>query len=76
MSSTRKRPVINIETLEVFPSIRACARKHAVSESAVFQAILLGTKSGGQRFEYLEDWSYWTGREKEKHTRKNNIFFI
>lgn len=71
----RKVKVIDIETLEVFESMRACARKLNVRTSSIFGNILLKHKTKGRRFEYFDDWQYWTSKEKEKNTRKNNIYF-
>lgn len=70
------KAVIDIETLEVFPSMVKAAEKYGLSVPALCSAITLGTKFAGRRFEYLQDWQYWTDREKEKFTRKNNIYFL
>ena len=70
------KAVIDIETLEVFPSMAKAAEKYGLSVPALCSAITRGTKFAGRRFEYLQDWQYWTDREKEKFTRKNNIYFL
>lgn len=68
--------VINIETLEIFDSVAEVARKHNICYNAVYNSILFGYKTKGTRYEYFDDWKFWTDKQKEKHTRKNNIFFI
>ncbi len=75
------RSIINIETLEVYNSIRSVARELGVSDVAVWRAITESyfkkrKKVKGQMFEYLCDWLDWTAREKEFYTRKNNIYFM
>ena len=70
------KAVIDIETLEVFPSMAKASEKYRLSVPALYSAITRGTKFAGRRFEYLQDWQYWTDREKEKFTRKNNIYFL
>lgn len=49
-------------------------KKIGYSAECVYMSILNGRKAKGHRFEYLEDWQYWTDYEKEKWTRK--ITFI
>lgn len=70
-----KVKVIDIETLEIFESITACARMLGVTVGGVYNNILIGCKTKGRRFDFFEDWQYLESKEKEKHTRKNNIFF-
>ena len=70
------RKIINIETLEVYPSVVKCANVYGVTDAAIISAIILGNRCKGQRFEYFDEYQYWTNKEKEKHTRRNNIFFI
>lgn len=72
----RKISVIDVETLEIFDSISACARKMNVNVSAIYNNILLCYKTKGRRFDFVNDWKYWSNKEKEKHTRKNNIYFL
>jgi hypothetical protein len=69
------RKVIDIETLEVFKSMRACANKLNVRPASIFGNILFKHKTKGRRFEYFDEWLHWTSQEKEKNTRKNNIYF-
>lgn len=78
-----RRPVIDIETLEVWPSVTACAREIGVSRARICKAILFkertgnGYAPGGHLLEYLDYWiESYTPAEKERHTRQNNIFFL
>lgn len=68
--------IIDIETLETYRTFRECGEKIGCSGERIYQAILNGRKAKGHRFEYLEIWINWTDKEKEKHTRKNNIYFL
>lgn len=68
--------IIDIETLETYRTFRECGEKIGCSRELIYQSILNRRKAKGHRFEYLEDWQYWTDKEKEKHTRKNNIYFL
>ena len=68
--------IIDIETLEIYRTLRECGEKIGCSAANVHKSILNGRKARGHRFEYLEDWQYWTDQEKEKWTRKNNIYFM
>lgn len=70
------RKVINIETLEIFPSVIKCAKAYGVTDAAVISAIILAHRCKHQRFEYFDEWLWWTNKEKGRYTRKNNIYFI
>lgn len=72
----KARKIIDIQTLEVFESLKTCADSLGVSKAAVFNAILYGGKCKGRKFEYLDEWLVWTTKEKERHTAKNNIYFL
>ena len=76
MPNNKKRPVIDIETLEIWESLSHCARALNVSVNTVFQAIEMNCKAKGHRLEYFDWWIDYDNRDKEKHTRKNNIYFI
>lgn len=73
--SLGEKRIIDIETLEWFDSLSDCAGKIGCSKPNVYKAILEGIKCKGRRFEYLDVWLTWNSREKEKFTRKNNIYF-
>lgn len=68
--------IIDIETLETYRTSQECGKKIGCSPECVYWSIQNGTKARGHRLEYLEDWQYWTDKEKEKWTRKNNIYFM
>lgn len=68
--------IIDIETLETYRTFRECGEKIGCSGVYVYESILRGCKCKGHRFEYLEEWIHWTDKEKEKYTRKNNIYFL
>lgn len=71
-----KKKVINIETLEVYCSLTDLAQKLNISSTSVYNGILLGGKIKGGRYEYFDEWVLWENKEKEKHTIKNNIYFM
>ena len=68
--------IIDIETLETYRTARECGEKFGCSGVCVCESILIGCKCKEHRFEYLEEWINWTDKEKEKYTRKNNIYFL
>lgn len=85
MGRTEPRPVIDVENLEVWPSVRACARAVGVKHPRIYEAILLGGRAGsgikrtrkGRRLEYLDYWlKAYTPAEKEKHARQNGFYFL
>lgn len=72
-----KRRIIDIEALDVWPSLNACARALNVTPPRICAAILLKQRVAGRRLEYFDFWlEAYTPKEKEYHTRKNNIFFL
>ena len=71
-----EKPIIDVETLEVYGSGKEVARVLGVSRPDVCQNILLRCRTKGCRLEYLEDWLLWSDKQKEKWTRKNRIFFV
>ena len=86
MRGNRKKKVIDVETLEVFSSVKECACALGVSPASVVQSIIMKTRVGGGRrhytfagrlLEYYDYWSEaWTAKEKEKHSRKNGFYFF
>lgn len=68
--------VINAETLEIYCSPREVAKIEGVSVPAVYNAINSERPVKGTRYAMLEDWRWWSDSEKEKFTRKNNIYFL
>lgn len=75
LRASMEKPVIDIESLEIYSSVKKCAEACNVTKPAVCHSILLGYRTKGRRFEYFETWMTWTNKEKERHTRRNNIFF-
>ena len=74
---TRWRRIIDIETLDVWPSLAACAQSLNVTPPRICAAIALKERTAGRRLEYLDYWlEAYTPKEKEYHTRQNNIFFF
>lgn len=78
-----RRRVINMETIDVYPSIENCARHLGVSPSAVYTAIVTGRRTGGKRmgagwrFEFFDYWrEAYTAAEKERYSAKNGFFFF
>lgn len=79
-----KKAIIDVETLEVWESLTECAAELKVSIPAIIQAIAYGYRIGGGRswnakrkLEYFDYWlESYTKAEKEKFTRKNNIFWL
>lgn len=68
--------IIDIETLETYRTLRECGEKIGCSAECVYMSIQNNRKARGHRLEYLEEWINRTDKEKEKHTRKNNIYFM
>lgn len=68
--------VINAETLELYGSQREVARIEGVSVPMVCNAINSERPIKGTMYAMLEDWQWWSDKEKEKFTRKNNIYFL
>ena len=84
MMSRGAKRVIDVETLDVFPSLSECARSLGVSAPWVHQSILMryrvggGHKEGsGRLLEYFDYWSEaYSAKEKERYSRKNGVFFL
>lgn len=85
MGRTEPRSVIDIETLEVWNSVKECSRATGVSSQAICRSIVFGWRVGsgikrtrkGRRLEYLDYWlTAYTPAEKEKHARQNGFYFL
>ena len=74
--SSKKRKIIDLETLEVYESVHDCARKLGCSAPNVVHNILPRRKVMGKLLDYYDDWLNMTDREKEEYCYKNNIFFL
>lgn len=68
--------VINAETLELYRSQSEVARIEGVSVPMVCVSIKSERPIKGTMYAMLEDWQWWSDSEKEKFTRKNNIYFL
>jgi len=69
--------VIDIETLEVWKNQRECAEELGVSSACINKVLDLDSRTvRGRNLMRFADWMWWTDQEKEKHTRKNNIYFL
>lgn len=71
----KKRKIINIYTLEVFDSMVEAAKKIGVSKVSIFETIHYKVMAKGTRFEYFDEWIQWPPQEKEKFSKRNNIYF-
>lgn len=86
MRGRKKKKVIDVETLEVFQSVKECAVALCVTPAAIVQAILMKTRVGGGRRHYtfagrlLEYFDFWVeaypAKEKEKYARRNGFYFF
>lgn len=68
--------LIDVETLQVWCSDRDCARDLGVSQACVCTMKSTGYRIKGHIIEEIDDWMWWSDAEKEKYTRKNNIYFL
>ena len=71
-----QKKVIDIETLEVFESATKCAEALGITVAWVSASIFYGYRCKKRRLEYLDDWAAWSVDMKERHTKKNNIYFL
>lgn len=68
------KPVIDVRTLEVWPSRSAAARALGVGVAWVCRAIEVGRKVRGRR---LEDLAYWRGLDaKDKERMSISQFYF
>ena len=71
------RKIIDMETLEIYNSMSDAAKKLNCTPSLVFLTIIRGNRAKGRKLEYLDFWiECMTAKEKERYTRKNNIYFL
>lgn len=69
------KKIIDMETLEIYPSMTQCAKQLSVSIPSIFNAILKNQKVKGRRLEYFDYWVGLDSRDKEKFSRKNGFYF-
>lgn len=72
----KAKPVIDIETLEIYSSYLDFAEKIKTHPVNVSRCIYTACRCKGYRIEYFEEWIKWDNAVKEKYTRKNNIYFL
>jgi len=83
----QSKRIIDIETLDVFPSLAECARSLGVSAPWVHRSILMHYRVGGgnsftkdNNSRLLEYFDYWleaySAKEKERYSRKHGVFFL
>lgn len=70
------RKVIDMETLEVWKSLEECAKYLGVSRVTICQGINRNGRTRYRRLEYLDYWLSLDSRDKEKYSRKSNIYFL
>lgn len=68
------RAVIDMETLEIYPSMTLCAKELGVRTN-ISTAISMGRKVKGRKLEYFDYWVGLDPRDKEKFSRKNGFYF-
>lgn len=68
--------VIDVETLEVWKTKKDCARALGVSPAMVSKYASTGRQIKGRTIEEFTLWMWWSDAEKERWTRKNNIYFL
>ena len=71
-----KRRIINVYTLEVFESMGEAARRYGVSRVSIHDSVNVGFKIKDQILAYFEEWLHWKPEDKEKYSRRNNIYFM
>lgn len=72
----KAKPVIDIETLEIYSSYLDFAEKTKIHPFYVSRCLSTADRCKGYRIEYFEEWIKWDNAVKEKYTRKNNIYFL
>lgn len=66
---------IDVETLEIFRGLRDVAKKLNKHYFECCQKISGFQRINGRLIEKFEEWENWDNWEKERYTKKNNIFF-
>lgn len=67
---------IDVENLELFKGLNEVSKKlgkHAVQCSVAISNL---QRINGRLIEKFDEWQKWDNWEKERYTKKNNIFFI
>lgn len=74
MNAVRK--IIDMETLQVWNTLTECARDLKVTPAAITRMIQVQYRVKGRRLEYLDFWLQLHPKDKERYSKKSNIFFL
>ena len=66
---------IDVETLEVFKGLGDVSKKLKRSIVKCCERIKGFKRINGRLIEEFDEWQKWDDWEKERYTKKNNIFF-
>lgn len=66
---------IDVETLEIFRGLGDLSKKLKKSGVQCCEYIANFRRINGRLIEKFEEWKKWDNWEKERYTKKNNIFF-
>ena len=66
---------IDVETLEVFRGLNDLSKKLKTSMVRCCQRVSCFQRIKGRLIEKFDEWQKWDNWEKERYTKKNNIFF-
>ena len=67
--------IIDIERLEVWPTLSAFAKEYHCSVPYVTESIALARRAKGRLLEYFDEWIVWDNACKEQYTRDRGIYF-
>lgn len=73
---SRRRAIINCETLEYYDSVRGAAKCLGCNPANIVRNIITNRKTKGYILDYYDEWIYLSDAEKQKHSIKNNIYFM
>jgi hypothetical protein len=66
---------IDVETLEIFKGLGDVSKKLKRSIVRCCESIKGFQRIDGRLIEEFDEWQQWDNWEKERYTKKNNIFF-
>ena len=67
---------IDVETLEIFKGLKDLCASYQVTPQNVSVCIARGGRIRGRHIERFDEWIQWDAWEKERYTKKNNIYFF
>lgn len=70
------KPIINVETLQVFNNLTECAKTFKTSATSIHRALYRGGKVRHFQLEYLEDWLQWDPEVKSSFCLWGNVDFL